>query len=226
MKRKKLSERILPDYTRGEEIFNMASHAAGVALGIVATVLCVVAAARGHNSMGVVTGAIFGASMILLYTISSVYHGLSPRVLGKKVLRVLDHCTIYLLIAGSYTPLALCALRGVNPKMGWTLFGVVWGAAVIGIILTAIDMDRFKVFSMICYLAMGWCVVVTWKPMTQAIGLGGTVFLVLGGVSYTIGAMLYVIGKKKNKRYVHSIFHLFVVLGSLLHFFCVLFYVM
>ena len=147
-------------------------------------------------------------------------------VLGKKVLRVLDNCTIYLLIAGSYTPLALCALRGVNPKMGWTLFGVVWGAAVIGIILTAIDMDRFKVFSMICYLAMGWCVVVTWKPMTQAIGLGGTVFLVLGGVSYTIGAMLYVIGKKKNKRYVHSIFHLFVVLGSLLHFFCVLFYVM
>ena len=143
----------------------MASHAAGVALGIVATVLCVVAAARGHNSMGVVTGAIFGASMILLYTISSVYHGLSPMVLGKKVLRVLDHCTIYLLIAGSYTPLALCALRGVNPKMGWTLFGVVWGAAVIGIILTAIDMDRFKVFSMICYLAMGWCVVGTWKPM-------------------------------------------------------------
>ena len=187
----------------------MASHATGVALGIVATVLCVVAAARGHNPMGVVTGAIFGASMILLYTISSVYHGLSPLVLGKKVLRVLDHCTIYLLIAGSYTPLALCALRGVNPKMGWTLFGVVWGAAVIGIIL-----------------AMGWCVVVTWKPMTQAIGLGGTVFLVLGGVSYTIGAMLYVIGKKKNKRYVHSIFHLFVVLGSLLHFFCVLFYVM
>ena len=98
--------------------------------------------------------------------------------------------------------------------------------AVIGIILTAIDMERFKVFSMICYLAMGWCVVVTWKPMTQAIGLGGTVFLVLGGVAYTIGAMLYVIGKKKNKRYVHSIFHLFVVLGSLLHFFCVLFYVM
>ena len=194
----------------------MASHAAGVALGIVATVLCVVAAARGHNPMGVVTGAIFGASMILLYTISSVYHGLSPLVLGKKVLRVLDHCTIYLLIAGSYTPLALCALRGVNPKMGWTLFGVVWGAAVIGIILTAIDMERFKVFSMICYLAMGWCVVVTWKPMTQAIGLGGTVFLVLGGVAYTIGAMLYVIGKKKNKRYVHSIFHLFVVLGSLL----------
>ena len=204
----------------------MASHAAGVALGIVATVLCVVAAARGHNPMGVVTGAIFGASMILLYTISSVYHGLSPLVLGKKVLRVLDHCTIYLLIAGSYTPLALCALRGVNPKMGWTLFGVVWGAAVIGIILTAIDMERFKVFSMICYLAMGWCVVVTWKPMTQAIGLGGTFFLVLGGVAYTIGAMLYVIGKKKNKRYVHSIFHLFVVLGSLLHFFCVLFYVM
>lgn len=127
LKRKKLSERILPDYTRGEEIFNMASHATGVALGIVATVLCVVAAARGHNPMGVVTGAIFGASMILLYTISSVYHGLSPLVLGKKVLRVLDHCTIYLLIAGSYTPLALCALRGVNPKMGWTLFGVVLG---------------------------------------------------------------------------------------------------
>lgn len=224
MKRTKLRERTLPDYTKGEEIFNMASHAAGVVLGIVATVLCVVTAALHHNAMGVVTGAIFGAAMILLYTISSVYHGLSPRVIGKKVLRVLDHCTIYLLIAGTYTPMALCALRGVNPPMGWTLFGIIWGAAVIGIVLTAVDMERFKVFSMICYLVMGWLVVVTWKPMMAALGTGGAIYLVAGGIAYTIGAILYGLGKKK--RYIHSVFHLFVVAGSLCHFFCILFYVL
>ena len=169
MKRKKLAERILPDYTKGEEIFNMASHAAGAALGIVVTVLCVVRAAFHHSGIGVVGGAIFGATMILLYSISSVYHGLSPRVMGKKVLRFLDHCTIYLLIAGTYTPLALSALRPAHPALGWTIFGVVWGAAAIGILLTAIDMERFKVFSMICYLAMGWCIVVAMKPTEMCI---------------------------------------------------------
>lgn len=224
MKRKKLAERILPNYTKGEEIFNMASHAAGAALGIVVTVLCVVRAAFHHNTIGVVSGAIFGATMILLYSISSVYHGLSPRVMGKKVLRVLDHCTIYLLIAGSYTPLALCSLRPGHPALGWTIFGVIWGAAAIGILLTAIDMERFKVFSMICYLAMGWCIVVAIKPTVLALGTGGTVFLLLGGVAYTIGAVLYGLGKKK--RYIHSVFHLFVVAGSLMHFFCILFYVL
>ena len=224
LKRKKLAERILPDYTKGEEIFNMASHAAGAALGIVVTVLCVVRAAFHHSAIGVVSGAIFGATMILLYSISSVYHGLSPKVMGKKVLRVLDHCTIYLLIAGSYTPLALCSLRPEHPALGWTIFGVIWGAAAIGILLTAIDMERFKVFSMICYLAMGWCIVVAIKPTVLALGTGGTVFLLLGGVAYTIGAILYGIGKKK--RYIHSVFHLFVVVGSLMHFFCILFYVL
>lgn len=224
MKRKKLSERILPDYTKGEEIFNMTSHAVGTALGITVTVLCVVTAALHHNGMGVVSGSIFGATMILLYSISSIYHGLSPKVMGKKVLRVLDHCTIYLLIAGTYTPLALCALRTVKPTLGWVIFGVVWGAAALGILLTAIDMERFKVFSMICYLAMGWCIVIAMKPTVQALGTGGTTFLLLGGIAYTIGAVLYGVGKKK--RYIHSVFHLFVLVGSLLHFFCILFYVM
>lgn len=224
MKRKKLSERTLPDYTRGEEIFNMASHSVGTVLGITVTILCVVTAAIHRNGMGVVSGAIFGATMILLYSISSIYHGLSPKVLGKKVLRVLDHCTIYLLIAGTYTPLALCALRTVQPVLGWTIFGIIWGTAAIGITLTAIDMERFKVFSMICYLAMGWCIVAAFKPTVLALGTGGTVFLIVGGVAYTIGAILYGVGKKK--RYIHSVFHLFVLAGSLLHFFCILFYVM
>ena len=108
--------------------------------------------------------------------------------------------------------------------MGWTIFGVVWGAAAIGILLTAIDMERFKVFSMICYLAMGWCIVVAMKPTVLVLGTGGTVFLILGGVAYTIGAILYGVGKKK--RYIHSVFHLFVVAGSLMPFFCILFYVL
>ena len=204
------------------------THFLGILLSLIGLPLSVLLyfVKGSGDPLHLLAALIFCCSTLALYTTSCVYHFSQGTPAHINHLRKLDHAMIYVLIAGSYTPLALCALRGVNPKMGWTLFGVVWGAAVIGIILTAIDMERFKVFSMICYLAMGWCVVVTWKPMTQAIGLGGTVFLVLGGVSYTIGAMLYVIGKKKNKRYVHSIFHLFVVLGSLLHFFCVLFYVM
>lgn len=154
MNRTKLSERILPKYTKGEEIFNMTSHIVGGVLGVVATVLCVIFAATKGNVYGVVGGAIFGATMILLYTMSSIYHGLSPKLKAKKVFQVLDHCSIFLLIAGSYTPFALCTLREDNPAVGWTIFGVIWFAAILGIIFNAIDLNKYKKFSMICYLAM------------------------------------------------------------------------
>lgn len=202
----------------------MASHAAGAALGIVVTVLCVVRAAFHHSGIGVVGGADFRCNHDSALFYFQCLPRTQPSGNGKKVLRVLDHCTIYLLIAGTYTPLALSALRPAHPALGWTIFGVVWGAAAIGILLTAIDMERFKVFSMIRYLAMGWCIVVAMKPTVLVLGTGGTVFLILGGVAYTIGAILYGVGKKK--RYIHSVFHLFVVAGSLMHFFCILFYVL
>lgn len=223
MARTKLKDRRLPDYTKGEEIFNMVSHIVGGALGITVTSLCVIFAALHHNVYGVVSGAIYGATMILLYTMSSIYHGLRPNTTGKKVFQVIDHCSIFLLIAGTYTPIALCSLREYNTALGWTIFGIIWGAAVLGITLNAIDLKSYKKFSMICYLAMGWCVVLCAKQTYLAMGVGGVTFILLGGVAYTIGAVLYGVGKKH--RYFHSIFHLFIVAGSLLQFFAILFYV-
>lgn len=223
MKRTKLSERVLPTYTKGEEIFNMVSHIVGGAFGIAVTALCVIFAAIHHNVYGIVSGAIYGTTMIILYTMSSIYHGLHPNK-AKKVFQVLDHCTIFLLIAGSYTPFVLCTFREYNTALGWTLFGIIWGVAILGIVLNAIDLKKYKVFSMICYLAMGWCVIIKLPLLIQLLGIPGTVILVSGGIAYTIGAILYGIGKKH--KYIHSIFHLFIVLGSVLQFFSILLYVM
>lgn len=224
MKRIKLKDRVLPKYTKGEEIFNMTSHIVGGALGIVATVLCIVFAAIHGNVYGVVSGAIYGITMIILYTMSSIYHGLKPERTAKKVFQILDHCSIFLLIAGSYTPFALCTIREVDVTTGWTIFGVIWGLAILGIILNSIDIKKFKVFSMICYLLMGWCIIIKANLLPEALGMNGLVLLVSGGVAYTVGAVLYGLGKKH--KWMHSIFHLFILLGSLLQFFCILLYVM
>lgn len=224
MKRTKLRDRILPKYTKGEEIFNMTSHIVGGALGIVALVLCVVFAAVHGNGYGVVSGAIYGVTMVILYTMSSIYHGLNPKRKAKKVFQVLDHCSIYLLIAGSYTPFALYTLREYSTALGWTIFGVIWFVAILGIILNSIDIKKFRVFSMICYLVMGWCIVFKINLLPELLGTAGFVLLLLGGLAYTIGAILYGLGKKH--KYMHSVFHLFILLGSLLQFFTILLYVM
>ena len=224
MERVKLKDRILPTYTKGEEIFNMTSHIVGATLGIVATVLCVVFAALNKNIYGIISGAIYGTTMIILYTMSSIYHGLSPKRNSKKVFQVLDHCSIFLLIAGSYTPFALCTIRNYNTFFGWAIFGVIWFLAILGIVLNSIDIKKFKIFSMICYLLMGWCILVKADILPQALGINGLILLVSGGISYTIGAIIYGFGKKH--KYTHSIFHLFILLGSLLQFLCILLYVM
>ena len=224
MKRQKLSERKLPDYTQGEEIFNMVSHIAGGAVGVAAVVLCVIFAALHRNIYGVVSGAIYGASMIILYTMSSIYHGLKPRQFAKRVFQVIDHCSIFILIAGTYTPMALCTLREQNVFEGWLIFGIIWGLAVIGITLNSIDLKKFKLFSMICYLVMGWCIVFAWKPTVAALGMGGISLLLWGGISYTVGALFYYFFKKM--KYMHSVFHIFVVIGSVLHLLCILLYVL
>ena len=223
MKRTKLRDRILPKYTKGEEIFNMTSHIVGGALGIVALVLCVVFAAVHGNGYGVVSGAIYGITMVILYTMSSIYHGLNPKRKAKKVFQVLDHCSIYLLIAGSYTPFALCTLREYSTALGWTIFGVIWFVAILGIILNSIDIKKFRVFSMICYLVMGWCIVFKINLLPELLGTAGFVLLLLGGLAYTIGAILYGLGKKH--KYMHSVFHMFVLAGSIMHFFCIFFHV-
>lgn len=222
MQRTNLASRTLPDYTRAEERFNMISHIVGGGMGIAATVLCVVAAALEGNVYGVVSGAIFGASMVALYTISSVYHGLHGGT-GKKVMQILDHCTIYFLIAGTYTPFCLCAIRQHNPALGWGTFGFVWALAVVGIVLNAIDLKGFQKVSMVLYLGMGWCIILTGRLIVQLLGGTGFALLVGGGIAYTVGAVFYGLGHKK--RYIHSVFHLFCLVGSALHILCILFYV-
>jgi len=224
MKRTPLAQRALPGYTKGEEICNMVTHIVGGVLGIVALVLCPIMGAKHHDPYAVVSGAIYGFSMLTLYAISSVYHGLSPRIIGKKVLQVIDHCTIYFLIAGSYMPVTLCAIRPVSPGWGWSLFGIVWALAALGITLNAIDLKKYEKFSMICYILMGWCIVVRIDLLYTVLGRTGFALMVLGGVAYTLGAVLYGLGKKK--RYMHSAFHVFTVIGSLLQFFGILLYVL
>lgn len=222
--RTKLVDRILPSYTKGEEIFNMVSHIVGGAFGIVALVLCVVFAGIHRDGYAVVSGAVYGISMIILYTMSSIYHGLKPKRKAKKVFQILDHCSIFLLIAGSYTPFCLVTLREYNTVFGWSIFGIIWGTAILGIVLNSIDIKKFKKFSMICYLGMGWCIIFSAKLLLDLLGISGFVLLLSGGVAYTVGAVLYGVGKKK--KYMHSVFHLFILLGSILQFFCILLYVM
>ncbi len=221
--RTRLEDRILPSYTTGEEIFNMVSHIVGGAFAIAALTLCVIFAALNKDAWAVVGAAIYGGTMIVLYTMSSIYHGLK-RPTPKKVFQIIDHCTIYFLIAGTYTPVTLAALRPLYPVQAFVIFGIVWACCFAAATLTAIDLKKYQLLSMICYLAMGWCIIFFIRPTIQCLGFGGTVFLVTGGIAYTIGAILYSIGKKK--RYVHSVFHLFVLAGSILHFFMILFYVM
>lgn len=223
MKRTKLSDRVLPTYTKGEEIFNMVSHILGGAMGVFAIVMCSIIAAIHHNPYGVVSGVIYGCTLVILYTCSSIYHGLSPDKTAKKVFQIIDHCTIFLLIAGSYTPFALCTLRQYSTALGWTIFGIIWGLAIIGIIFNAIDLKRYKVPSMVCYLLMGWLIIFKMNAVIQEIGLTGFILLLSGGIVYTIGAIFYGLGRKK--KWMHSIFHITCIIGSLLQLLCILLYV-
>lgn len=222
MKRTKLSDRILPVYSRGEEIFNMVSHIVGGAIGITAIVLCSIFAGIKGDPYAVVSGVIFGVTMLLLYTMSSIYHGLKPNTSAKKVFQIIDHCSIFILIAGTYTPIALCTMRELNTAEGWILFGVIWGIAILGITLNSIDLKKYRVFSMICYLVMGWLIVVRIGVLIDAVGIGPFWLLLSGGIAYTIGALFYGLGKKK---WFHSVFHVFCVIASVLHFLFILLYV-
>lgn len=208
-----LRERILPDYTRGEEQANMVTHIVGGGLGVVILVLAILIPALHHNAWGVVSGSIYGGSMVCLFAVSSVYHGL-PLCYGKLVMQIIDHCTIYLLIAGTYTPVLLSALRPEHPALAWTLFGVEWGLAVAAAVFTAIDLRKYSKLSMICYVGMGWCILLALKPTWQALGPAGFLLLFAGGLCYTIGALLYARGKK-NPR-LHTVFHILTDVASVL----------
>ena len=204
----------LPNYTRGEELINMITHIVGGALGFIALLACVIVAAFHHNVIGVVSGIIYGLTVILLFTMSSIYHGLKKE-LPKKVFRVLDHCTIYILIAGTYTPILLGEFRLVYPFDAWIVFGAIWGLAIIGITLTAIDRKRFAIFAIICYLGMGWMAIFRINRLVEVLGAPFFILILIGGVLYTLGVVFYGIGKKK--KYMHSVFHFFVIAASIFH---------
>ena len=221
MKRAKLRERKLPDYTKGEEVMNMVTHIVGGGIGILALLLCLGKALWSGSLCGILCAILYGVCMTGLYTMSSIYHGLRPGT-GKKVLQVLDHCTIYLLIAGTYTPIVLCALRPCYPALGWGLFAFEWALTALAVTLTAIDLKKYSTFSMVCYIGMGWAILPFVKQTLDVLTKPGFLWLLWGGVAYTVGAILYGIGSKK--RWFHSVFHIFVVLGSLLQLLSVLVY--
>ena len=220
-KRIKLSDRMLPAYTKGEEIMNMVTHIAGGALAVIVLILCLL---KADGSLYTLTGtAVYGSSMIALYSVSSVYHGLRPGM-GKKVMQIIDHCTIYFLIAGTYTPILLTAFVPVYPTIGWGLLATEWALGILAATLTAIDLKKYNVFSMICYITMGWGIIFFLPQTLQVLTVPGFMLLLSGGIAYTIGAVLYGIGSKLH--WMHSVFHIFVVLGSLLQFLCILLYVL
>lgn len=205
-------------YSPAEEIANSITHGVGLllAIGGLAT-LTAFAALRG-TAWHVVGCSIFGATLVFSYLTSTLYHSL-PTIRGKSVLRVLDHCAIFLLIAGTYTPFMLVNLRG---PWGWSLFGVVWGIATLGIVFKVTMLRRWTAVSVALYVAMGWVVVVATKPLLAAVAPGGLLLLLFGGLAYTGGVIFYV---WRRIPYHHAIWHLFVLAGSVLHFFAVLFYV-
>lgn len=202
----------IPKYSLSEELLNSISHGVGALFGIVATVLCIVKAAGTGDPWRIVSSAIFGATVLLLYLMSCLYHALKVNM-AKRVFRVIDHCTIFLLIAGTYTPFTLITLRGT---IGWWLFGIVWGMAVLGITLNAISLKKFSKISVACYLIMGWAILAAFQPLADALSPEGVALLIWGGVAYTVGAILYGIGSKV--KYFHSVFHFFCLAGTVFHF--------
>ena len=222
-KRTKLAQRSLPDYTRGEEIMNMVTHIVGGSLGIIVLISCLLKAALRGNIMGIVSSSIYGGCMVILYTVSSIYHGLYPST-GKKVMQIIDHCTIYFLIAGTYTPILLSAFLPAYPVLAWVIFALQWALCFTAATLTAIDLEKYNIFSMVCYITMGWCIILFIPQTIHVVTRSGFYLLLSGGLAYTAGAVLYGIGAKK--RWFHSIFHIFVVVGSFLQYLTILFYVL
>ena len=222
MKRTKLRDRILPCYSVGEEVMNMVTHIVGGAFAIIATALCLYKSIP-DGSTPLVCALLYGFSMILLYTMSSIYHGLRPGT-AKKVLQVLDHCSIYALIAGTYTPIVLCALAPKYPAIGWGLFAAEWILAITAATLTAIDLRKYKVLSMVCYIGMGWGIIFFLPQITDVLPPAGFGLLLAGGIAYTVGAVLFGLGK--HMKWMHSLFHIFVVLGSALQFLTIILYVL
>ena len=208
----------IPSYNVKEEIINAITHGLGAAFGVLALVLMEVKAKTG---IGHSTAALFGAAMIITYTMSCIYHAVPAKFEGKKILRVLDHCNVFLLVFGTYIPATLIAVGG---GLGWILFGVVAFVTLTGIALTIVDVDKYSVLEVICHLVNGWSILVALPSLLEYSGLVGVFYMALGGVLYSVGAALYGVGSKV--RYMHSVFHIFCLLGSAAHFWAIYKYVL
>lgn len=213
------------NYSKGEEIANSITHGIGAVLSIAALVIMIVFASINKNAWQIVSVSIYGITLIILYTMSTLYHAITNKK-AKKVLQIFDHSSVYLLIAGTYTPFSLIILRQ-NSYKGWLVFGVIWTMAILGITIYSIFPRRFKIFNIASYLVMGWVIVFAFpeliQTMTSLNSINGIYWLFAGGICYTAGIIFYAM---KKKKYFHSIWHIFVLLGSICHFISVLFYVL
>ncbi len=220
MERTRLQDRTLPSYTPGEERLNVITHGIGILMGFIVLLLCTM---KAHTPLSRIGGLVFGCCMIGVYTISTVYHALPPGN-RKKVFQILDHCTIYLLIAGTYTPILLSAFIRPAPIVGYTLLILQWGVSAVAICLNAIDLKRFRVFSYTAYIVLGWAIIFVAPTALRVIGTPCFLWLLMGGISYTVGAILFAIGSKKP--WFHGVFHIFVLLGSFLQFLAIYLYML
>lgn len=220
-KRIKLADRILPKYTSAEEIMNMVTHIIGGGCGVIIATLCCIKSMIDHNTLSSIGCIVYLIAITTLYSMSSIYHGLKTGT-GKKVMQILDHCTIYLLISGTYTPILLGAFASVFPNICWGLLIFQWVTAALAITLTAIDLKKYNVFSMICYIGMGWSILLFIPQTITVMTSRGFYWLLAGGICYTVGAILYGIGSKRP--WFHSVFHIFVVFGSVLQGISILLY--
>lgn len=207
-----------PNYTLGEEIVNAVSHGVGALLAVAALVLLIVSAAFTGDALYVVCACIYGSTLVLMYVFSTLYHSLTNKT-AKAVFRVLDHASIFLLIAGTYTPYALISLLNNG---GIVIGAIIWAAAILGIVLNAINLEKFSIFCHICYVVMGWFIIFRLGALMRMVAPGGIIFLVLGGVVYTLGIIFFAMPRF---RYMHSVWHFFVLGGSILHFFSIYLYV-
>ncbi len=214
VKTKKTSKIDIPEYTLGEELVNAITHGVGALLSIAALVICIV---YSHSALGVISSALYGSMMILLYIFSCLYHSLSPNIRGKRVLRVLDHDNVFLMEAGTYMPVALALLVGSgHVALGWTVFGLVWGITVLAVVFTSINVDKFQKVGVICNLLLGWGALLMLPVLIETTSAAGVLMLILGGATYSLGALWYAIGAKV--KWIHSVFHFYVLLASVFHF--------
>ncbi len=202
-----------------EEILNSSTHAIGALLGVAALVILTVLAAEKGSAIKIVGSVIFGVSLILMYSVSSLYHAAPKASPWKKLFKVFDHSSIYLMIAGTYTPVVLVVLEG---GWGWSLFGVIWGLAIFGLVFKLFFTGKYEFVSVTAYICMGWLALVAVKPLYDHLPLAGFLWLLAGGLSYTIGVIFYVLDRW---RFAHVAWHLFVLGGSICHFFLILLYV-